>query len=183
MKLITSNNGKYDEYREMFEKYGFNIIFEKMKYPELQADTLEEVVEFSGNYLKNLGYDDFIIDDSGIFINALNGFPGVYSAYVQKTLGNNGILKLMKGISDREAVFVTVIGYFNGNERKIIRGEVKGEISDEVKGSMGFGYDPIFIPKGYNRTFAEMTISEKNSISHRSVAFKKLINTLMKKEI
>jgi len=97
MKIITSNPGKYEEYHKFFEKMGLPIEWIRMKYPELQADTTEEVVIESLNYLISKGYRDFIVDDSGIFIDALNGFPGVYSSYVYKIIGLGGILKLLDG--------------------------------------------------------------------------------------
>jgi len=183
MKIITSNPGKYEEYHKFFEKMGLPIEWIRMKYPELQADTTEEVVIESLNYLISKGYRDFIVDDSGIFIDALNGFPGVYSSYVYKTLGLGGILKLLDGEKNRGAKFVTVIGLELEGNTHLFVGEVRGTINFKPQGENGFGYDPIFIPEGHSRTFAEMSIEEKNSISHRGRAMNKLKEFLIKKMI
>lgn len=168
--FITSNKGKVDEAQEYFAPMGVKIIQRKIEYPEIQAKELEEVVEFAIKWIKDKLDKPFFIDDSGLFIEALNGFPGVYSAYVFKTLGNEGILKLMDGVKNRKAYFKSVIGYYDG-EIHIFEGIVDGRIGYEKRGNLGFGFDPIFIPEGFNKTFAEMTTEEKNKISHRGKAF------------
>jgi XTP/dITP diphosphohydrolase len=123
-----------------------------------------------------------MIDDSGLFINALKGFPGVYSAYGQKTVGNKGILKLMDGVEDRTAVFKCCIGCMIGEERIIVTGTCHGYILFEEKGDGGFGYDPIFTPDG-DRSFAEIPVEEKNAISHRGNATKLLIDELKARKL
>jgi XTP/dITP diphosphohydrolase len=123
--------------------------------------------------------EPFIKDDSGLFIDALKGFPGVYSSYVQKSIGNEGILRLMDGVENRAAYFRTVIGLFIPEKGiSLFSGECRGSISSEIRGKQGFGYDPIFIPDGEDRTFAEMSLEEKNNISHRIRAIKGLVNFL-----
>ncbi len=183
MKIITSNPGKFNEYYAFFKEIGLEAEWIRMKYPEIQADTTEEVVIESMNFLTSKGYKDFIVDDSGIFIDALNGFPGVYSSYVYKTIGLSGILKLLNDYENRGAKFVTVIGLELGGNTHLFKGEVRGTISFEPQGTGGFGYDPIFIPEGMNKTFAEMSIEEKNSISHRGRAMNSLKEFLIKKVI
>ncbi len=169
-KLITHNIHKYEEMKKIIPE----LEMIKMEYIEIQSDSLEEVVNFVVEHLSSRIEGNFIIDDSGLFIQSLNGFPGVYSAYVFKTLGNDGILKLMKGTENRRALFKTVIGIrFNGVNYKLI-GICQGEITEEKKGKNGFGYDPIFIPDGHDHTFGEMTTEEKNRISHRGKAMRKL---------
>ncbi len=169
-KLVTHNRNKYEEMRKIVS----NLEMIEMEYPEIQANTLEEVVDFSLNYLSGIIEGNFIIDDSGLFIDALNDFPGVYSAYVFDTIGNEGILKLMEEKTRRDAYFKTIIGIrFNGINYKLV-GICHGKIAEEERGSNGFGYDPIFIPEGYDRTFGEMKREEKNRISHRGKATRKL---------
>lgn len=169
-KLVTHNRHKFEEIRKIVP----DLEMLDMEYPEIQADTLEEVVEFSLNYLSDRIDGDFIIDDSGLFIEALNGFPGVYSAYVFRTIGNNGILALLRGFENRRAYFKTVIGIrFQGVNYKLV-GICHGIIAEEPRGTNGFGYDPIFIPEGFEKTFAEMSTEEKNRISHRGKAVRKL---------
>jgi len=169
-KLITHNRNKYLEMKKIIP----SLEMLDMEYPEIQADTIEEVIDFALDHLGERIEGDFIIDDSGLFIHELNDFPGVYSAYIFKTLGNEGILKLLEGVDRRDATFKTVIGLrYKGENFKFI-GVCYGKISREARGKYGFGYDPIFIPEGYSRTFAEMSTEEKNKVSHRGKAIRKL---------
>jgi XTP/dITP diphosphohydrolase len=125
---------------------------------------------------------DFIVEDSGIFIEPLDGFPGVYSAYVLRTVGNPGILRLLGDRKDRGAVFRSCFGHFDHSRGPmVVTGECRGTISFEERGSGGFGYDPIFIPEGDERTFAEMQIEDKNLVSHRGKALKALLAVLKKR--
>ncbi|AIF70402.1 deoxyribonucleotide triphosphate pyrophosphatase [Palaeococcus pacificus DY20341] len=167
--FITSNRGKFEEAKKYLEPLGVELIQKKFEYPEIQASKLEDVVKFGIEWLKDEIDMPFFIDDSGLFIEAFGGFPGVYSAYIFKTLGNEGILKLMDGIENRRAYFESVIGYYNG-KLHIFKGIVHGSIGHEKRGNRGFGFDPIFIPEGFSKTFAEMTTEEKNNISHRGRA-------------
>ena len=169
-RIITHNKNKYEEMRKIIPE----LEMLDMEYPEIQADTIEEVIDFALDYLGDKIEGDFIIDDSGLFIHALNDFPGVYSAYVFKTIGNEGILRLMENEDKREATFKTVIGMCFADKNFKFVGLCHGEIAREMRGKNGFGYDPIFIPEGYERTFAEMTTEEKNRISHRGKALRKV---------
>jgi XTP/dITP diphosphohydrolase len=151
-----------------------------ISYPEIQSDTLGEVVEFKLEFLSKLfTIKSMIVDDSGIFIKDLNGFPGVYSSFVYKTIGCDGILKLLNSVRDRTAVFKCCIGFYSPQYKlKFFYGECVGKISKSIRGNAGFGFDPIFIPRKCSKTFAEMSIDEKNSISHRGRAMQKLIEYL-----
>ncbi|WP_297477142.1 XTP/dITP diphosphatase [Thermococcus sp.] len=171
LAFVTSNPGKIEEARKYFEPLGVEVYQLRFPYPEIQADTLEEVAEYGVKWLSERLNSPFFLDDSGLFINALRGFPGVYSAYVYKTLGIDGILKLLEGVDDRSAYFKSVVAYWDG-ELHLFKGRVDGEIIHEKKGSGGFGFDPVFRPLGFERTFAEMTTEEKNGISHRGRALK-----------
>ncbi len=179
--LVTSNRGKYEEYRMMFEAEGIGLELNMMSYPEEQLDSIEKVAERSAYYLTGIVGPDFFIDDSGLFIESLGGFPGVYSSYVKRTIGNEGILKLMKGVENRKAEFRTCIAFYNG-KLNLFTGRVSGSISEEQRGKGGFGFDPIFIPDGLDRTYAEMTTAEKNSISHRAVAARNFLLFLKNKD-
>ncbi|ASJ13461.1 XTP/dITP diphosphatase [Thermococcus thioreducens] len=171
LAFITSNPGKVEEAKKYFEPLGVEVYQLRMEYPEIQADSLEEVALFGLEWLARKIDGPFFLDDSGLFIDALGGFPGVYSAYVYRTLGIGGILKLMDGLEDRNAHFRSVIAYWDG-EAHIFTGRVDGEITTSPRGSGGFGFDPIFRPRGFNITFAEMTTEQKNVISHRGRALK-----------
>ena len=178
IKIVTMNPGKLKEIKRYLDPLDIEIGILESPFIEVQADTLEEVVQYGLDQLTSTLVNDIslIKDDSGLFIDALSGFPGVYSAYVQRTISNEGMIKLMEGVDDRGAVFRTVIGYrMKNGGTALFRGECRGTISKEISGKQGFGFDPIFIPEGESRTFAEMSLKEKNSMSHRIDALKKLI--------
>lgn len=123
-------------------------------------------------------------DDSGLEVHALGGAPGVYSARYageQRNANDNmdKLLKELKGKTDRSASFKTVIALLHPSGGYFFEGEIKGTIIDEKRGQKGFGYDPIFIPDGYDITFAEMPAELKNTISHRALAVDKLVTFLM----
>jgi XTP/dITP diphosphohydrolase len=122
-------------------------------------------------------------DDSGLEVNALNGAPGVYSARFAGEHGNhdaniNKVLQKLKLVENRKARFITVISLIWNGEEHFFEGTVEGTICHERSGAGGFGYDPIFQPDGYSVTFAEMSLEEKNKISHRAKAMEKLIGFL-----
>lgn len=177
LSVVTHNPGKVREYRLAFEKYGTEMVHVNREYDEVQSSFLEEVVDKGMKQLYSEGLRDFMIDDSGLFVDALGGFPGVYSAYGQKTIGNAGILKLMEDAEDRRAVFKCCIGCWTGDERIVVTGRCPGYILREERGNGGFGYDPIFSPDG-KRSFAEIPTGEKNVISHRGAAVRMLIDEL-----
>lgn len=123
-------------------------------------------------------------DDSGLEVDALNGEPGVHSARYSgsRDMEENMrfLLRKMEGQKNRKARFKTVVSLFWKGEQHFFEGSIEGELISEKKGEGGFGYDPIFIPEGYNLTFAEMPAEEKNRISHRAIAVKKLAAFLLK---
>ncbi len=150
----------------------------KIDYPEIQG-TLEEVSEYGAKYVYNIIKKPLIVEDSGLFIKSLNNFPGTYSKFVQNTIGNNGILKLLNDNNNREAYFKTVIGYCDENGVKLFSGVVNGNISNKIlEGNYGFAYDSIFIPKGYKKSFSQISTNEKSKISHRRKAFEELCKFL-----
>lgn len=164
--FVTTNRSKFLEASMLLRKFGIEIAQRAVHYPEIQAETLKEVVSFAVDFID---LDTFIIEDSGLFIHALRGFPGVYSNYVFKTIGLKGILSLMPE-EPRDAHFESCLLFYDGTPRVFI-GSVSGRIAREIRGDYGFGYDPIFIPDGWSRTFGEVTAEVKNQVSHRSHAF------------
>jgi len=182
--FITTNPHKVKEIKELAESESRNItiVHRTYQYPELQLDELEEVAKESAKYVqeKVASQTPFFIEDSGLFIHDLHGFPGPFSAFVFKKIGNEGILKLMAGKPDeeRKATFKTAVAFCEPDREApvIFVGTVEGRIADEIRGSGGFGFDPIFEFEG--KTFAEMSPEEKNKVSHRSRAFRKLLNYL-----
>lgn len=155
----------------MFAARGLALGWERRTLPEPQADDLETVVR---SKLGALPADrgTWIVDDSGLFLSALGGFPGVYSAYALRTIGLDGLLRLLRG-RGREAVFRTVAGVRQGATSRLFRGEVRGRIAMRARGRHGFGYDPIFIPDGWRRTFGQVPPVEKNEVSHRARAMRR----------
>ncbi len=179
--FITGNEGKVIELQEKLKPLKYNILQKDLGYPEIQADTLEEVATYGLNHVKASFSKPFILEDAGLFITALKGFPGVYSKFVYYTIGLDGILQLMNQHKNRHAIFRSVYGYYDGKDNvHLFSGECPGVITQEKRGSHGFGYDPIFVPNGDVRTFAELTITEKNLVSHRGRALDQLIAFLQK---
>jgi XTP/dITP diphosphohydrolase len=176
--FLTSNEHKFREARELFEKHGLRLEWLRESYDEIQGDTLEAVAIAA---LKSVERENAFIEDAGLFVDALKGFPGVYSSYVLKTLGNEGILKLLEGVEDRGARFKSIVAYQAGEKVKIFKGVVRGNISHSPMGTKGFGYDPIFIPAGHTVTFAE-DYELKTRTSHRMKSLMKLIDYLKEKK-
>ena len=179
IKIITSNLGKVKEFQAALSPLGLEVEHMRIPYDETQTSDLEEVVENGMEELRKKGLKDFIIDDSGLFVCDLKGFPGVYSSYVQKTIGNDGILDLMKERKNRDAEFRCCIGADIDGETIVVTGVCKGMMLKKPRGSEGFGFDPIFSADG-ERSFAELPMEEKNEISHRGIAIKLLIKELEK---
>ncbi len=145
--------------------------------------TLEENAGIKSRYVwERLGLPCFA-DDTGLEVEALNGEPGVYSARyagLQKDSNDNMklLLERLKDSDNRKARFRTVISYIIENKEYLFEGIVEGQIATEPSGTHGFGYDPLFIPDGSNKTFAEMELAEKNTYSHRARAFRKFVESL-----
>lgn len=188
MKLVfaSNNKNKITEIQQLvgaqFQIVSLEDIGCLVDIPET-AETIEGNAILKANYVtENYGLPCFA-DDTGLEIEALNGEPGVYSARYageQKNADDNMCLVLQKleNQSNRKAQFKTVIALNLNNEQYLFEGIVKGEIISEKRGSEGFGYDPIFVPVNETRTFAEMSIEEKATMSHRGRAVEKLINKL-----
>ncbi len=180
LSVVTTNDGKFREFSSALVSSGVQLERMNISYPEVQSDRLEDVVSFGIDWLSGRLNCSFVIDDSGIFIDHLRGFPGVFSAYALKSLGLNGIMKLMADATSRSAQFKTVLGLYHEGKRTLLEGVCKGSISTTIRGEGGFGYDPLFIPEGHSKTFAEMSVEEKNAISHRGRALSELRSSLEK---
>jgi XTP/dITP diphosphohydrolase len=173
--FVTSNIDKFQEARHVLSKYKIAAAMLRVEAVEIQDDNAENIAKASAlDAVRNSGLPIFV-EDAGIFIEALKGFPGPYSSYVYRTIGTSGILKLMKNLKNRDAYFQAVIAFSSPEEPPTcFTGKIKGKISSKERGTSGFGYDPIFEPsKGDGRTFAEMTTEEKNQRSHRAEALRK----------
>jgi XTP/dITP diphosphohydrolase len=166
----TTNDGKFREVREILAEFGIRVQRRSGPLPELQADSLEEVVRGKlAAVRRSRGYT--LVEDSGLFLAALRGFPGVYSAYVYRTLGFDPLLEWLKS-RPRDALFRTVAGVRRGTRTWFFEGETRGTIADRPRGSAGFGFDPIFVPEGSAETYAEMPPESKSRVSHRAKAMR-----------
>jgi len=184
MKLIfiTGNPGKFLEAKKLLGKFGIRLEQADIEITEPQSDTLEGVAEKCAEEALEKAGERFIIEDSGLFVNSLNGFPGVYSSYVHRKIGCEGILRLLTGSMDRSAYFMAALAYSEpGNNIRIFTGRVDGNIATEQRGKSGFGYDPIFMPLGSELTFAEMSAEEKNKFSHRARVLRTFASWFLKK--
>ena len=173
--FVTSNIHKFLEARNVLSEYKLATAKLRVEAVEIQDDSLENIAKYSANdAVKNCGLPIFV-EDAGLFVEALGGFPGPYSKYVFSTVGVKGVLKLMEGVENRDAYFLSVVAFGSPTEQPTcFVGKVKGKLSLDMQGTSGFGYDPIFVPsEGDGRTFAEMTTGEKNGISHRAEALRK----------
>ncbi|KGX88073.1 XTP/dITP diphosphatase [Pontibacillus marinus] len=191
--IASGNQGKIREFRQLFSKYGIetiamNDLDETLPDVEETGETFEENARLKAETISDIIQVPVLADDSGLEVDALNKRPGVYSARFageQKDDQANlqKVLNELKGKEDREARFVCVLALARpGKETVYKRGTCEGQIGLEPQGENGFGYDPVFYPKGFNRTMAQLSSDEKNSISHRSNALKQLEGWLSQSE-
>jgi XTP/dITP diphosphohydrolase len=177
--FATGNINKFNEARSILSRHGIAVGMLKLKGDEIQSESLKEIAKKSALNAYRLCGLPIFVEDAGLFIDSLSGFPGPYAAYVYHTIRNDGILTLMENTKDRHAKFQSVIAYCDGQNPcnpLFFDGESKGIITLTKRieqGKSGFGFDPIFQPDGSAKTFAEMTIEEKNRYSHRAAAIGK----------
>ena len=184
--FITGNKYKFQEVSEIFKKKKIKYDLEQrdIKTTEIQTQKLKDVALFKLNSVKHKIKGSFFVEDAGFFVDIpLEGFPGAYSSYVLKTIGNEGILKLINDFNRSVAHFSAIIAFYFKRIDKILffEGMVEGKVSKTIRGKGGFGFDPIFIPNiTPDKTFAELSTEEKNKISHRGQALGKLLEFLEK---
>ena len=174
--FVSSNIHKFREAKKILNSFQINIQFFKLNLEEIQSHSIKEIAIKKAQDAFSKCKKPLIIEDDGLHVDSLGGFPGPYSSYVQKTIGNQGILNLLK--KDRSAKFISNITYYDKNCFKSFEGKLSGTISKSTKGN-GWGFDPIFIPKNEKQTFGEL--SNKNNISHRYKALKKFSNWYLHK--
>jgi XTP/dITP diphosphohydrolase len=176
--FATNNVNKFNEARRILAEYEIATGMLRVKSLEIQSESLEEIAKASVADAFKKCHLPVVVEDAGLFTEALGGFPGPYAAYVYKTIGNEGLLRLVEGVKVRRAKFESIVAYLSGElESPMCFGGVAlGElVTKERRGDSisGFGFDPIFRPASSERTFAEMSVAEKNQYSHRSNAFRK----------
>lgn len=169
--FVTNNLHKAEEIERILSLYHISLTVSNVRKCEIQSDDIEEIAVESALRAYQTLRKPLFVEDSGLYIRVLNGFPGPYSSYVYRTIGVAGVLKLLSDQVTREAEFISQIAYVNQSGMlKLCRGSCLGRIAEEARGCGGFGFDPIFIPNGAEKTFAEMTLEEKNRCSHRAKA-------------
>lgn len=166
--FASTNQNKYREVQSILSAHNISADFAQINLVEIQSDSLEEIAtEKAKSAFLHVGRP-VIVEDDGLFVDALRGFPGQYSSHAFKTIGNEGILKLLAGSADRSASFRSLIAFYDGKHMSISEGRADGRISDKITEG-GWGYDPIFIPAGTDLTFAQLG-NRKNEYSHRKAA-------------
>ncbi len=174
MLFITGNKNKVKEFQEIL---GFKLDHMGLDLEEIQEIDIKKVSEDKARKAFNIVKKPVIVEDTGLFFEALNGLPGALIKWFEERLTYLEICNLLK--ENRNATARTCVSYYNGNNLKQFIGEVHGQISKTPKGKNGFGWASIFIPNGSNKTFAEMNSKEKYSLSMRKIALDKLKKDLL----
>lgn len=171
--FVSSNPNKFREIEPILRQYGIVSQLIKMSIQEIQSESVHRIAEDKSTYAFKHLLRPVVIEDDGFYISSLNGFPGQYSSFVYKTLGNQGILKLMLNKVNRRAYFLSVIAYNDGRTLKMFSGKTQGMLS-KVAAEGGWGFDPIFLPKNTNKTYAELSrLNRKSFYSHRRKSIEK----------
>ncbi len=172
--FITGNAGKFSEAKKFIPK----IKQLDLDLAEIQSLEAHEIIKHKLEEAKTKHNGQFIVEDVSVYIDGMNGLPGPLIKWFVKSIGCDGLAKLAKIFGDKASA-KCIVGYFDGKETKFFEGEVNGKIV-EPRGEGGFGWDKNFVPEGSKKTFAEMSQKEKNKISMREIAFKKLKEYLNK---
>jgi non-canonical purine NTP pyrophosphatase (RdgB/HAM1 family) len=169
--FVTSNENKL---REANKILNLNLLNAKLEIPEIQSLEVKDIIVDKAKKAYEMLQKPVLVEDTGLYINKLNGFPGALVKWVLKGIGAKGICNLLTNQTDRSAYAKTGLCIYDGSSLKTFYGRVDGTITEEPKGTTRFGWDIIFQPKGYDATFAQMTEEEKNKISMRAKAFAQL---------
>ncbi len=172
--FASKNENKFKEIRTFFSRCNIKLELFRLDLPEIQSDLLEKIASNKASFAYDIIKEKLIVEDTGLFIHSLNAFPGPYSSFASRTIGNLGILDLLKRKRNRAATFKSVIAFNDGKYIRVFNGAVVGRISSYIA-KKGWGFDPIFIPSGYDITYGEIG-PNKIEISHRTVALKKFID-------
>jgi XTP/dITP diphosphohydrolase len=171
--FASSNRNKFEEVNSVLFSAGIIVEYRNMLIKEIQSDSLEHIAEEKSKAAYSKLSSPVLVEDDGLFIECLNGFPGQYSAYVYQTIGNIGILKLLEGILIRSASFISVFAFYDGKNSYSFLGKTHGRIATVIcKG--GWGFDGVFIPDNCDSTFGELQQQKnKELFSHRAKALNK----------
>ena len=179
--FASTNQNKFLEVQSILSAFDITVQFAHVSLVEVQSDSLEDIAREKAKSAFAELQRPVMVEDDGLFIDSLNGFPGPYSSFAFRTIGNEGILKLLSGAGERSASFRSLIAYHDGQITSISEGIVKGKIAEEItKG--GWGYDPIFVPYGTELTFAQLK-DKKNEYSHRRRALEKFAHWISSRSV
>ena len=178
---VTGNWAKIAQAKEFLVPYGIEIDNVKMDTVEIQADSVEEVAAYSAKWASEKLKCNVLKNDTGIMIDALNGFPAAYTHYVQDTIGMDGVLKLMKGVENRKARFIQALAFCEyGKEPVVFKSVTEGSIAKRQSGKYGWAWDFIFIPKGQTKTFGKFPDSKRFKLWN-DTGYKQLLDYLNNK--
>ncbi|MDD5317699.1 MAG: RdgB/HAM1 family non-canonical purine NTP pyrophosphatase [Candidatus ainarchaeum sp.] len=178
--FVTSNPHKFAEAERVLKQFGVIIRHARLSCPEIRGEEPAVIAADSVRRLICKVEPPFFVEDAGLFVGALNGFPGPYSAWALGKVGLGGLLRLMEGARDRRASFRSAVALFDGKGVRVFEGEARGRIAFRARGENGFGYDPVFVPEGFRETFAEMSGARKDALSHRRKALEGMARFLLK---
>jgi XTP/dITP diphosphohydrolase len=176
LHFASNNYNKYVEIQSVLQKYSIDVYFSRTILTEIQSNFLIEIaIEKSRSAFERISMP-IIVEDDGLFIDELNGFPGQYSSYSFETIGNDGLIKLLINSKTRIAYFKSVFVFYDGNILQSFVGETKGKIAHRPMGK-GWGFDPMFVPDGIDLTFGQLhQENRKEEFSHRTQALIKFAN-------
>lgn len=169
--LVSSNPNKGIEAERIL---GMPLLRVSIVLPEIQAGTVEDITRYKLEAARTKGYHRLIVEDVGLGFDELGNFPGPYVRWLLEAAGGKGLAAIAYALNNRAACAQCCVAYWDGREGKIFLGECSGEILVEPRGERHFGWDAWFQPRGSNKTFAEMTDDEKDRVSHRGDAYRKL---------
>ena len=173
--LVSSNPNKGIEAERIL---GVPLLRVSLVLPEIQASTVEDITRYKLEVARTKGYGRLIVEDVSLGFDELGNFPGPYVKWLLEAAGGTGLAVMAYALRNRSARAQCCVGYWNGTESKLFHGEATGEILVEPRGMQKFGWDAWFQPAGTSKTFAEMTDSEKDAVSHRGDAYRKLAEHL-----
>ncbi|MBI4448034.1 RdgB/HAM1 family non-canonical purine NTP pyrophosphatase [Candidatus Woesearchaeota archaeon] len=180
--FATSNYDKFEEAKKILEKYGINLLKSDIEVIEKKLPTEKETAIDKALTAMQRLQKSLIAEDTGIYFEAFQNFPGVNASFIFKTIGYEGVLRLLEG-KNRKAFFRTTIAYYEPNGKIVnFQGTCNGEIATKPSKEISFDYDTIFIPEGHKKTFSELTKEEKAKISHRAQALEKFAKWLTNKK-
>ena len=174
---ITLITGNLNKVRELSSLLGIELQNEKIDLPEIQSTDVVEVVKAKAEAAYEIARKPILVDDTGLTIRAWGNMPGALIKWFIDNVGAAGVIEML-GEKDRAAFAATALGFCDENGSQIFVGKVQGKVADKPRGENGFGFDPFFIPDGAEKTLAEMTADEKNSVSPRAMAAAEMRETL-----